>query len=259
MPPVDTRYAQPVTAPRHQPPTDRELVAFFLNAYRHGAFPMAEPQRPRVGARGRGASQPRRIDWYVPDPRAIIELYAPPRSPQDLGGFHIPRSLARRLRNHPFTITSDQAFEVVIKACAEPAPALGRDDSWLDDRLINAYVALHRAGHAHSVEVWRAGPDGQPALVGGVYGVSVGAAFCAESMFCRPDLGGTDASKIALTYLVRHLRERGYELLDVQIRNHHTDQFGVVDVAASSYMDRLKVACVRNLDFGTVNPHWHHP
>lgn len=259
---ADARYAHAVTVPAQHPPTEREVVAFFLNAYRHGAFPMAEPERPRSGIRRRGPARPRRIDWYVPDPRAIIELHAPPRAPQDLGGFHIPRSLARLLRRNPFVITSDRAFEAVIRACAEPMPEFDREDSWLDDRLIEAYIALHRAGHAHSVEVWRpdpaAGPNAPGVMVGGVYGVSIGAAFCAESMFCRPALGGSGASKVALAYLIRHLRDLGYDLVDVQLRNHHTDQFGVVEIPASSYLERLGTAANKNMEFGTINPRWTH-
>lgn len=259
-PAADTRYAHAVTVPAQHPPTEREVVAFFLNAYRHGAFPMAEPERPRIGARRRGPARPRRIDWYVPDPRAIIELHAPPRAPQDLGGFHIPRSLARLLRRGPFIVTSDRAFEPVIRACAEPVPEFDRADSWLDEHLIEAYIALHRAGHAHSVEVWRpdpaAGTDAPGVLVGGVYGVAIGAAFCAESMFCRPALGGSGASKVALAYLVRHLRDRGYDLLDVQLRNHHTDQFGVVEIPASSYLERLGTAVNKNVEFRNIDPRW---
>lgn len=232
-------------------PSDEQTVEFFLEAYRQGAFPMAEPSRPARA--GRRASAPS-IDWYIPDPRAIIELNTGPRPPEphDLGGFHISRSLARRLRSGRFTITTDRAFEQVIRACAEPAR--GRDDTWLDERLIRAYTALHRAGHAHSIEVWlpAASPDASPALVGGVYGVALGAAFCAESMFCRPRMGGTDASKVALAHLVRHLRLRGFVLLDVQIRNHHTDQFGVVEIPAAVYLDRLHVAMARPVSWGEL-------
>lgn len=230
------------------PPED-QVVAFFLEAYRHGAFPMAEPRRPvRAGQRPR----PPRIDWFIPDPRAVIELHAPPRSSQDLGGFHISRSLHRRLRRRPFEITSDRAFEPVIRACAEPGP--GREQTWLDERLIRAYVALHEHGHAHSIEVWKRPTEGDAVaeLVGGVYGVALGSTFSAESMFCRPERGGTDASKVALAHLVRHLRTCGFSLLDVQLRNHHTDQFGVVEIPAERYLARLQTGLGQVCDWRSV-------
>lgn len=223
-------------------PPEEQAVEFFLEAYRQGAFPMAEPARPaRDGRRARAA----RIDWFIPDPRAVIELDAPARSPGDIGGFHIPRSLHRRLRRRPFDITSDRAFERVIRACAEPGP--GREETWLDERLIHAYIALHTHGHAHSVEAWTRPFDASesPELVGGVYGVAIGSTFAAESMFCRPDRGGTDASKVALAHLVRHLKTCGFVLLDVQLRNHHTDQFGVVEIPGADYRSRLQAGLDR--------------
>jgi leucyl/phenylalanyl-tRNA--protein transferase len=230
-------------------PPDDQIEDFFLEAYRHGAFPMAEPARP-TGPRGR----PRRIDWFIPDPRAIIDLHASPRAKQDLGGFHIPRSLARLLRSHDFQVSSDTAFEQVIRACAEPTA--GREDSWLDERLIRAYTLLHTRGHAHSVEIWRSAPRHPPTLVGGVYGVALGAVFCAESMFCRPALGGTNASKVALAYLVRHLRQQGFVLMDVQLRNHHTDQFGVATVPSREYLQRIFASSKQEIAWGSLNVRW---
>ncbi len=231
------------------PPED-QVVEFFLEAYRHGAFPMAEPARAGgAGSRARA----NRIDWFIPDPRAVIELHAPSdlsgrsRSAHDLGGFHIPRSLLKTLRFRPFDVTTDRAFERVIRSCAEPVP--GREETWLDERLIRAYIALHEHGHAHSIEAWtRPAAAGEaPQLAGGVYGVAIGSTFSAESMFCRPDRGGTNASKVALAHLVRHLRVCGFTLLDVQLRNHHTDQFGVVEISGSDYQTRLRagLACRR--------------
>jgi len=212
---------------------------------------MAEPARTASGRPRRV----RRIDWFIPDPRAIINLSIAPGKP---GGFHIPRSLARRLRANPFTMTSDVAFGAVIRACAEPQP--WRDDTWLDDRLIGAYQALHRAGHAHSIEAW--GPptvDGNRPLLGGIYGVHIGAAFCAESMFCRPEHGGTDASKVCLAYLVRHLRAQRFRLLDVQIANRHTAQFGVEAIPSSTYSGLLAAATTTHCEWGVVNPTWREP
>lgn len=222
---------------------ERGVIEDFLGAYRHGAFPMAEPS---VCLRGRPRRQ-RRIDWYIPDPRAIIPIDVPIDAP---GGFHISRSLARRLRNNPFTMTTDAAFEPVIRACAEAAP--GREDTWLDERLISAYTLLHRAGHVHSIEAWLPGGT----LVGGVYGLVLGSAFCAESMFCRPELGGTDASKVCLAFLVRHLQQQGFELLDAQIANRHTARFGVVEIADREYQARLRHAVERRREWGEFNPSW---
>jgi leucyl/phenylalanyl-tRNA--protein transferase len=243
--------------PRAVFPPDERIVEFFLEAYRHGAFPMAEPA-PLATATATSRRRARRIDWFIPDPRAIVDLLAPPRAPQDLGGFHLPRSLARRLRAQPFVMTSDTAFEQVIRACAEPAP--GREDTWLDDRLIHAYTRLHLHGIAHSVEAWLPPAPGDPVptpvLVGGVYGVALGSTFSAESMFCRPNRGGTNASKFALAFLVRHLRQQGFTLLDVQLRNHHTDQFGVSEVPAREYLERLTAGLDRQLAWNALDVRW---
>jgi leucyl/phenylalanyl-tRNA--protein transferase len=223
------------------------MVEDFLEAYRHGAFPMAEPARTAGGR----ARMNRRIDWFIPDPRAIIPIDVPING---AGGFHIPRSLGRRLRNNPFQMRSDTAFEHVIRACAQPGP--GREDSWLNERLIHAYTLLHRAGHVHSIEAWRTDLPGSPKLVGGVYGVALGSAFCAESMFCRPERGGTDASKVALAFLVRHLQRCGFTLLDAQIANQHTTRFGVVNIPNSVYQKRLRAACAERRDWCSLDPHW---
>lgn len=152
-------------------------------------------------------------------------------------------------------MTSDTSFEQVIRACAQPTAL--RPESWIDERLIRAYTTLHQAGHAHSVEAWtRVAEGSDSALVGAVYGVAVGAVFCAESMFCRPEIGGTDASKVALAYLVRHLRTCGFELMDVQLRNHHTDQFGVVEIADAEYQARLAAAADREVRWRELDPGW---
>ena len=186
---------------------------FLLWAYRHGVFPMADPLSDR-------------IEWFCPDPRALIPLG---------DRFHVRKSLERRVRKRPFDITTDRAFEEVIAACA--APRTYESLSWIDDRIIRRYVELHRLGHAHSVEAWL---DGK--LVGGLYGVHVGAAFFGESMFVRPELGGTDASKICLVHLVHHLRSRSFRLLDTQFSNQHLEQFGCVEIPAAEYLERLAEA-----------------
>lgn len=213
---------------------------------------MASPERSPV----RGRPRPRSLDWYIPDPRAVIPLTEPPQKPDDIGGFHIPRSLHRRLRSRrlPYVIRSDTAFEEVMRGCAEPRP--GREDSWIDDQLIYAFNLLHRAGYAHCIEAWNEDAEDGPVLVGGVYGVAIGGIFCAESMFCRPEAGGTDASKVCLAYLARHLHSRGFILMDVQIRNHHTDQFGVVEIRASEYARWLERGLKLAPDWGPVSPKW---
>lgn len=222
----------------------------FLTAYRQGAFPMAQP--PSSSARRRNPRAEGPIHWYAPDPRAIIPLTD--------GGLHVPRSLQRTLRKRPFVLTSDRCFEQVIRACAEPSERRGGE--WLNETLIRCYTLLHERGHAHSIEAWvdqgtgdgaegrgkalpTVGPEPsalRPLLVGGIYGVSIGRAFMAESMFCRPELGGTDASKVCLVTLWEHLRACGYELLDVQIANQHTERFGVVEIDRAEYLERLAEA-----------------
>lgn len=247
------------------PVSDREqaIVEHYLRAYRAGAFPMAEPLRSDGRTTGRTAPDDApvgNVDWFIADPRAVIDLRASPSAPQDLAGFHVPRSLDRKLRRgHPFRITSDRAFERVIRACAEPAP--GREHSWIDGSIIHAYILLHRRGLAHSVEAWLDGPSpaDPPRLVGGVYGLALGGVFCAESMFSRPAEGGTDASKIALTYLARHLIVLGFDLLDVQLGNHHTARFGVIEIPVSEYRSRLARSADRRIGWTDIVPTWSAP
>jgi leucyl/phenylalanyl-tRNA--protein transferase len=123
----------------------------------------------------------------------------------------------------------------VIEACAAPR----RDEAtWISAEIVDAYCALHEAGHAHSIEAW-VREDGDERLVGGLYGVSIGGMFAGESMFSRPDAGGTDASKVCLVHLVEHLVRRGYALLDTQFWNPHLDQFGCALVSRDEYHARL--------------------
>lgn len=184
----------------------------LLEAYRHGIFPMADPRNGSIG-------------WYCPNPRAIFQL----------DDFHVPRNLARLVRQRPFEVRSDTAFEQVMRACAEPRET--DNESWIDERFIQAYSKLHEQGHAHSVEAWKNG-----VLVGGLYGVHVGGAFCGESMFSRPGLGGTNSSKVCLVHLVNHLRSCGFVLLDTQFWNPHVDQFGCIEIPRREYLDRLREA-----------------
>ena len=193
---------------------ERPDAELLLRAYARGIFPMADP---RTG----------RIAYYSPDPRAVFPL----------DGLHVPRSLARVVRSGTFELRSDAAFAEVIARCAEPRP--GRRETWLSDRLIGAYLDLHRRGFAHSVEAWR---DGR--LVGGLYGVHTGAAFFGESMFSRPELGGTDASKVCLVALVEWLRAGSFRLLDTQFSTPHLERFGCVEIARDDYLELLENALV---------------
>jgi leucyl/phenylalanyl-tRNA--protein transferase len=208
-----------------RPDSPSEVVKTFLFAYRHGAFPMAD--MPERLVRGQPIPVAETVRWYQPDPRAILPL--------EDGGLRVPRSVQRIAKKHSFTLTADRAFERVIRGCAEPRPSRG--GAWLDESLIRVYTMLHREGHAHSVEAWKEGE-----LVGGIYGVSIGAAFFAESMFSDLERGGSGASSVCLIALWNHLRACGYTLLDVQLANEHTVRFGVVEISLAEYLERLKGA-----------------
>jgi leucyl/phenylalanyl-tRNA--protein transferase len=186
--------------------TDRLTPELLLRAYALGIFPMA---RERLDPY---------VSWVSPRQRGIL--------PMD--GFHVPRRLGRTVRQRRFQVLCDTAFERVIRACAAPAP--GRRDTWINTEILRGYVALHRLGYSHSVETWRNGK-----LVGGLYGVALGAAFFGESMFSWE----TDASKVALVHLLARLRLGGYRLLDVQFVTDHLSRFGAVEVPAAVYLDYL--------------------
>ncbi len=208
MPESQVNAPEPIEEPDPQNPTPELL----LLAYARGIFPMADPESGEIG-------------WYSPDPRGVIPL----------DDFRVRKSLARAASRGSFEIRSDIAFEAVMRFCARPRT--GEDLCWIDDRLISAYVALHELGHAHSIEAWR---DGE--LVGGLYGVHIGAAFFGESMFIRPERGGTNASKICLIRLVEHMRECGFTLLDTQFTNDHLEQFGCIEIPRDEYLHRLERA-----------------
>ena len=159
------------------------------------------------------------ITWWSPDPRAIFEW----------DGFHVSRSLKRRLRRGDYLVTFDQAFEHVITACTKRKD----EGTWISEEFIEAYTALHRLGYAHSVETWFEGK-----LVGGVYGVSIGGLFAGESMFHRQ----TDASKVALFTLHSALREAGFGLFDIQMLTPVTEQMGAIEMARDVYLQRVKAA-----------------
>jgi leucyl/phenylalanyl-tRNA--protein transferase len=181
----------------------------LLRAYSIGVFPMAE---------SRGANE---IFWVEPKKRGILPL----------DRFRLSRSLAKVLRSDRFTVTADAAFSAVVAACAEPTP--DRPDTWINIQIERAYAELHRRGHAHSVEAWR---DGK--LVGGLYGVRLGAAFFGESMFSRE----SNASKVALAHLVARLRAGGFRLLDCQFITDHLASLGAVEIERDAYVALLDAA-----------------
>lgn len=183
-------------------PLDPRLL---LRGYADGIFPMAD---------SRDAGD---IFWVEPRRRAIIPLE----------GFHCSRSLARRLRSGRFTVTHDTAFEAVMLACAD------RDETWINRDIERATLGLHAAGHAHSIECWH---DGR--LMGGLYGVRLGRAFFGESMFSRM----TDASKVALAWLVARLKVGGFALLDCQFMTRHLASLGARQVSRDSYVALLSSA-----------------
>jgi leucyl/phenylalanyl-tRNA--protein transferase len=190
-------------------PLDPESL---LSAYAQGAFPMAD----RDGS----------IRWYTADPRGVIPLDA----------FHVPKTLQSIVRHGRFECRINTAFEEVMRACASPR----RGGTWINDDLVAAYVRLHRMGFAHSVEMWQ-----RDELVGGLYGVSLGAAFFGESMFHR----ARDASKVALVHLVHRLREREFELLDSQATTPHLRQFGCIDLPVDDYLKKLRKALTTDRSF----------
>lgn len=187
-------------------------VPRLLVAYRSGVFPWTVNP----------------VTWWSPNPRAIFEL----------DGFHVSHSLSRVLRHGEFQITFDQAFGAVMEGCAAPGP--GRRTTWITPEFLEAYQSLHVHGHAHSVECWRAGE-----LVGGVYGVAIGGFFAGESMFHR----ASNASKVALYHLVTRLRERQFELLDIQMLTPITTQLGGITIPRNDYLLRLAQATAQPRTF----------
>ncbi len=183
-----------------------------LAAYAQGVFPMAE---------GRGSRQ---IHWIDPRRRGILPL----------DRFHVSRSLRRRVRREAYRVTFDRDFTGVLAGCA------GREETWINAEIAALYGALHLARHAHSVEVWEGA-----ALVGGVYGVVIGGAFFGESMFSRR----TDASKVALLYLVDRLRQGGFALFDTQFVTDHLISLGAVEISRRDYHHRLAAAIRRRARF----------
>lgn len=188
----------------------------LLQAYRIGVFPMGERR-----------DDPK-LYWLDPRLRAILPL----------DGFHLQRRLARTVRSGHFEVSADTAFVEVLRACAEPRP--GHPESWINEPIVDLYTTLHRRGHAHSIECRR---DGK--LVGGLYGVSVGAAFFGESMFSRE----RDASKVALVHLVARLIKGGFRLLDCQFMTEHLRSFGAIEITREAFRTLLGDAVAHAADF----------
>ena len=186
--------------------------ALLLRAYAAGVFPMAD------------SADAGQIFWVDPRKRGILPLQ----------GFHLSRSLKKRLLKGGFQVRIDHAFEAVVEACA------GREETWINDTIRDLYIGLHRMGHAHSVEVWI---DGQ--LEGGLYGVRLGGAFFGESMFSNT----RDTSKIALAYLVARLKSGGFTLLDTQFTTPHLEALGARTVPKAHYHELLDRAVATQADF----------
>ena len=185
-------------------------ASLLLHAYRAGVFPMAD-----------GREDPD-VFWVEPRERAIFPLET----------FRPSRSLAKTVRQDSFAVSWDRDFSDIIAACAEPRA--GGGGSWISHRIEASYVALRSAGHAHSIEV----RDGEGMLVGGLYGVAFDSVFCGESMFSR----ATDASKVALVWLVAGLKAAGFRLLDCQFMTPHLASMGAVAMPQEEYRRRLEAA-----------------
>lgn len=182
-----------------------------VHAYMQGIFPMAD--------------QRGRLQWYAPDPRAILEH----------ANLHVSKSLQATIRKGFYEIKTDSAFEQVMLSCAD------REETWINQEFIQAYTYLHHAGITHSIEAWQHGE-----LVGGLYGVALGGAFMGESMFSY----ATDASKVCLVALVEHLKRRGYVLHDTQFLTPHLASLGVTEISRKRYEQRLREALQLNCTWG---------
>lgn len=204
-------------------------LPILLRAYAAGLFPMADDREAPS------------IYWVQPEQRAILPL----------DGFHLSRSLRKTIRAERFAVTANRAFERVIALCAQSAD--DRPTTWINSEIEEAFIRLHRAGMAHSVECWLPGDSSaEPQLVGGLYGLAMGRAFFGESMFSR----ARDASKVAMAWLVARLRVGGFTLLDCQFMTDHLATLGAVEVSAERYSALLDAALTPGAgtapDFGAL-------
>ena len=197
--------------------TETLTVDILLQAYANGLFPMADQRESDE------------IYWYDPDLRGQL----------DINSFKMPRRLKKTVRQNIYRVSFDTAFEHVIKKCAEETPE--RSETWINQKILNLFLEAFEGGFAHSVEVW----DQAGQLVGGLYGLSIGAAFFGESMFSRQ----TDASKVALVHLVAKLWHQNFDLLDTQFVNEHLKQFGVYELPKAEYKQKLLTAVQKNVQF----------
>ncbi len=188
----------------------------LLKAYTLGYFPMSE-----------GRDDPE-VFWVLPEKRGALLI----------DQFHLPKSLKKAVRTTDLTIRIDHDFAQTMRHCAEET--MEREDTWINERIVETYCKLHRMGFAHSVECWD-----KDEMVGGLYGVSLGGAFFGESMFSR----ATNASKIALTYLIARMKAGNYSLLDTQFYTEHLGQFGVREIAKFDYQNLLDQALSREASF----------
>jgi leucyl/phenylalanyl-tRNA---protein transferase len=179
--------------------------ARLLDAYARGIFPWAGDDEPLL--------------WWCPDPRMVLFV----------DELRVSRSLRRRIRSGQMTVTADRAFDDVVSGCAAPRP--DSDGTWITPAIADAYIALHRLGHAHSVEAWEAGE-----LAGGLYGVAIGRMFYGESMFARR----SDASKVAFASLVRQLSRWGFEMVDCQMSTAHLASLGAREIPRAEFLERVR-------------------
>ena len=202
FPPVDTALTEPngLLAAGGDLTPER-----LLQAYTQGIFPWSADDEPML--------------WWSPDPRMVLFV----------DELRVSRSLRRRIRAGEFTVTADRAFEAVVDGCADPRR--DADGTWITAEIATAYNELHRRGHAHSVETWAGG-----ALVGGLYGVSIGRMFYGESMFARV----SDASKIALAFLVRQLARWRFQMIDCQMSTTHLASLGAREIPRRVFLSRLQ-------------------
>lgn len=195
----------------------------LLSAYMQGIFPMAE------------SAESDDVFWVDPDERGIFPL----------DQFHVPKKLVKKIKSEPFKVRINTAFREVMLKCAEPTDNVDRQNTWINKTILRRYNELHDMGYAHSIECWQ-----DKELVGGLYGVSLNGAFCGESMFHTV----TDASKIALVYLVARLKVGGYTLLDTQFVTDHLSQFGAIEISRKEYRARLKEALlIEDCDFYSMS------
>ena len=185
------------------------------NAYRRGIFPWTIEGAP--------------LPWFCPEERAILEFE----------NLHVGRNLRKLQRKQPYRLTIDAAFPAVIENCAR-VKRTHESGTWITKNFIESYIELHERGEAHSVEAW----DANGALVGGLYGVDAGGAFCGESMFHLK----SDASKLALLHLIEHLSKRGATWLDVQLMTAHFEAFGATEISREEFLTKLEETQARKLE-----------